>query len=127
MLTQMMELVELTPLRRLLVGSPAETGLSVEQRKRLSIAVELISNPAIVLMDEPTSGLYSLTHMRNPLCVTLIDLSCCKDCTVPLRSPRALCGKYNCEATATLKSACCRYVDPAHAVNVMPLQGAVIG
>ena len=52
----MMELVELTPLRRLLVGSPAETGLSVEQRKRLSIAVELISNPAIVLMDEPTSG-----------------------------------------------------------------------
>lgn len=55
-LTQMMELVELTPLRRLLVGSPAETGLSVEQRKRLSIAVELISNPAIVLMDEPTSG-----------------------------------------------------------------------
>ena len=53
---QMMELVELTPLRDLLVGSPAETGLSVEQRKRLSIAVELISNPAIVLMDEPTSG-----------------------------------------------------------------------
>ena len=52
----MMELVELTPLRDLLVGSPAETGLSVEQRKRLSIAVELISNPAIVLMDEPTSG-----------------------------------------------------------------------
>ena len=52
----MMELVELTPLRRLLVGSPSETGLSVEQRKRLSIAVELISNPAIVLMDEPTSG-----------------------------------------------------------------------
>ncbi len=53
----MMELVELTPLRNLLVGSPADTGLSVEQRKRLSIAVELISNPAIVLMDEPTSGM----------------------------------------------------------------------
>ena len=53
---QMMELVELSPLRNLLVGSPAVTGLSVEQRKRLSIAVELISNPAIVLMDEPTSG-----------------------------------------------------------------------
>lgn len=51
-----MELVELSPLRNLLVGSPAQTGLSVEQRKRLSIAVELISNPAIVLMDEPTSG-----------------------------------------------------------------------
>lgn len=53
---QMMELVELTPLRDLLIGSPSDSGLSVEQRKRLSIAVELVANPAIVLMDEPTSG-----------------------------------------------------------------------
>ena len=35
------------------------SGLSVEQRKRLSIAVELVANPAIVFMDEPTSGLPS--------------------------------------------------------------------
>jgi ABC-type multidrug transport system ATPase subunit len=54
---QMMELVELTPLRGLLIGSPSDSGLSVEQRKRLSIAVELVANPAIVLMDEPTSGM----------------------------------------------------------------------
>ena len=32
-------------------------GLSVEQRKRLTIAVELVANPSIVFMDEPTSGL----------------------------------------------------------------------
>lgn len=31
-------------------------GLSVEQRKRLTIAVELVANPSIVFMDEPTSG-----------------------------------------------------------------------
>jgi len=61
----MMELVELTPLRNLLVGSPADTGLSVEQRKRLSIAVELISNPAIVLMDEPTSGMPLLQFLKQ--------------------------------------------------------------
>ncbi|EIE25913.1 ATP-binding cassette transporter [Coccomyxa subellipsoidea C-169] len=54
---EMMELVELTGLRDLLVGVPGGTGLSVEQRKRLSIAVELIPNPSVVLMDEPTTGL----------------------------------------------------------------------
>lgn len=38
------------------VGIPGMTGLSVEQRKRLTIAVELVANPSIVFMDEPTSG-----------------------------------------------------------------------
>ncbi|KAK9826285.1 hypothetical protein WJX74_005739 [Apatococcus lobatus] len=50
-------LVELMPLRDALVGAPGVNGLSVEQRKRLTIAVELVANPAIVFMDEPTSGL----------------------------------------------------------------------
>ncbi|XP_051137169.1 ABC transporter G family member 32-like isoform X2 [Andrographis paniculata] len=54
---EVMELVELTPLSRLLVGVPGVNGLSVEQRKRLTIAVELVANPSIVFMDEPTSGL----------------------------------------------------------------------
>ncbi|KAL3134274.1 ABC transporter G member 31 [Trebouxia sp. C0009 RCD-2024] len=39
------------------VGIPGVSGLSVEQRKRLTIAVELVANPSIVFMDEPTSGL----------------------------------------------------------------------
>ena len=51
-----MELVELVSLRGALVGLPGSTGLSVEQRKRLTIAVELVANPSIVFMDEPTSG-----------------------------------------------------------------------
>jgi ABC-type multidrug transport system ATPase subunit len=29
----------------------------VQQRKRLTIAVELAANPSIVFMDEPTTGL----------------------------------------------------------------------
>jgi ABC-type multidrug transport system ATPase subunit len=53
---EVMDLVELTPLAMALVGLPGVSGLSVEQRKRLTIAVELVSNPAIVFMDEPTSG-----------------------------------------------------------------------
>ena len=52
-----MELVELNPLRNALVGLPGVDGLSTEQRKRLTIAVELVANPSIIFMDEPTSGL----------------------------------------------------------------------
>lgn len=54
---EVMELVELDNLRDALVGLPSVTGLSTEQRKRLTIAVELVANPSIIFMDEPTSGL----------------------------------------------------------------------
>ncbi|XVE63543.1 hypothetical protein DITRI_Ditri07aG0028400 [Diplodiscus trichospermus] len=54
---EVMELVELTPLRKAMVGLPGVSGLSTEQRKRLTIAVELVANPSIIFMDEPTSGL----------------------------------------------------------------------
>ncbi|KAG5551930.1 hypothetical protein RHGRI_010140 [Rhododendron griersonianum] len=54
---EVMELVELTPLKGALVGLPGVNGLSTEQRKRLTIAVELVANPSIIFMDEPTSGL----------------------------------------------------------------------
>ncbi|KAL4583825.1 hypothetical protein LXL04_008409 [Taraxacum kok-saghyz] len=54
---QVMELVELDNLKDAIVGLPGITGLSTEQRKRLTIAVELVANPSIIFMDEPTSGL----------------------------------------------------------------------
>ncbi|TYH18983.1 hypothetical protein ES288_A05G316500v1 [Gossypium darwinii] len=54
---EVMELVELNPLKNSLVGLPGVNGLSTEQRKRLTIAVELVANPSIIFMDEPTSGL----------------------------------------------------------------------
>nr|XP_043614750.1 pleiotropic drug resistance protein 1-like [Erigeron canadensis] len=54
---EVMNLVELSPLRDALVGLPGVNGLSTEQRKRLTIAVELVANPSIIFMDEPTSGL----------------------------------------------------------------------
>ncbi|XP_022948694.1 pleiotropic drug resistance protein 1-like [Cucurbita moschata] len=56
-INEVMELVELKTLRDALVGLPGENGLSTEQRKRLTIAVELVANPSIIFMDEPTSGL----------------------------------------------------------------------
>ncbi|GAB4819215.1 hypothetical protein N2152v2_006261 [Parachlorella kessleri] len=53
-----LEMVELTKLAGSVVGEAGgDWGLSTEQRKRLSIAVELVANPSVVFMDEPTSGL----------------------------------------------------------------------
>ena len=54
---EVMELVELTSLRGALIGLAGVDGLSTEQRKTLTIAVELVANPSIIFMDEPTSGL----------------------------------------------------------------------
>ncbi|XP_078170470.1 ABC transporter G family member 45-like isoform X2 [Carex rostrata] len=54
---EVMLLVELSNLRNAMVGVPGQNGLSTEQRKRLTIAVELISSPSIIFMDEPTTGL----------------------------------------------------------------------
>nr|Q8S628.1 RecName: Full=ABC transporter G family member 51; Short=OsABCG51; AltName: Full=Pleiotropic drug resistance protein 13; Short=OsPDR13 [Oryza sativa Japonica Group]AAM18755.1 putatputative ABC transporter [Oryza sativa Japonica Group] len=54
---EVMALVELDQIRYALVGKQGLTGLSTEQRKRLTIAVELVANPSIIFMDEPTSGL----------------------------------------------------------------------
>ncbi|OAY36807.1 pleiotropic drug resistance protein 1 [Manihot esculenta] len=54
---EVMELVELNTLGQALVGLPGVNGLSTEQRKRLTIAVELVANPSVIFMDEPTSGL----------------------------------------------------------------------
>ncbi|MQM16082.1 hypothetical protein Taro_049036, partial [Colocasia esculenta] len=54
---EVLELVELASLRGAMVGLPGFSGLSTEQRKRLTIAVELVANPSIIFMDEPTTGL----------------------------------------------------------------------
>jgi len=51
------DLLELHDIKNTLIGTTG-AGLSVEQRKRLTIGVELVAKPSILIfLDEPTSGL----------------------------------------------------------------------
>ena len=56
---QILKEVELSDLAGSLVGTDEGGGLSFEQKKRLSIAVELAALPSVLFLDEPTSGLDS--------------------------------------------------------------------
>ncbi|EKX34927.1 hypothetical protein GUITHDRAFT_48863, partial [Guillardia theta CCMP2712] len=50
------DLVELRPILNKAIGEKG-VGLSVEQRKRVTIGVEMVANPSVLFLDEPTSGL----------------------------------------------------------------------
>ncbi|EEY60835.1 ATP-binding Cassette (ABC) Superfamily [Phytophthora infestans T30-4] len=52
LVSETLELLELSPIAGEMVGR-----LSVEQKKRVTIGVEVVANPSILFLDEPTSGL----------------------------------------------------------------------
>lgn len=62
---EVLRLMELNAIRDNIVGVPGEVdgGLSPGERKRLTIAVELVANPSIIFLDEPTTGLDSRAAM----------------------------------------------------------------
>jgi len=55
----LLKILGLYEIRDMKVGSPLNKKISGGQRKRLNIALELIREPAVMFMDEPTSGLSS--------------------------------------------------------------------
>jgi ATP-binding cassette subfamily G (WHITE) protein 2 (SNQ2) len=58
-----LDLLNLTHLQDAVIGTPA-AGLSLEQRKKVTIAVEVVAKPAILFCDEPTTGLDTKSALR---------------------------------------------------------------
>ncbi|MFT6746994.1 MAG: ABC-type multidrug transport system ATPase subunit [Glaciecola sp.] len=56
---ELLKALGLYEIRRLKVGSPLNKKISGGQRKRLNIGLELIREPQVLFVDEPTSGLSS--------------------------------------------------------------------
>lgn len=56
-ITRTLAEVGLTEQRDLQIGSPEDKVLSGGQRRRVDLAVELVTDPAVLVLDEPTSGL----------------------------------------------------------------------
>ncbi|AHH01890.1 ABC transporter [Pithovirus sibericum] len=67
---EILEEFNLTRCANTLVGGPRVRGVSGGERKRASIANELVSSPSLIFLDEPTSGL---------------DFSTARDCIQTLR------------------------------------------
>ncbi len=59
MVIEMLKSLGLYEIRYMKVGSPLNKKISGGQRKRLNIALELIREPTVLFVDEPTSGLSS--------------------------------------------------------------------
>ena len=55
------------------IGGPLVKGVSGGERKRTSIGVELITDPSLIFLDEPTTGLDSFT--ATSVMETLGDLA----------------------------------------------------
>lgn len=66
--------------RHTLVGSPLRKGISGGERKRLCVAMELLTRPQLLFLDEPTSGLDSVTALS--LCQLLRELATSRGCTI---------------------------------------------
>ncbi|KAI8846854.1 P-loop containing nucleoside triphosphate hydrolase protein [Chytridium lagenaria] len=66
--------------RKTIIGDHLKRGISGGERKRVCVAMELLTDPCLLFLDEPTSGLDSMTSLS--LCKTLKRLAKERGCTV---------------------------------------------
>lgn len=75
-------LLELHSIADALIGTPGEGGLGVEERKRVTIGIELAARPsALLFLDEPTSGLdsqaaYSIVYFLRKIAAEGLPIIC---------------------------------------------------
>jgi ATP-binding cassette subfamily G (WHITE) protein 2 len=69
----MISTLKLTKCQNTRIGGPLVKGVSGGERKRTSIGVELITDPNLIFLDEPTTGLDSFT--ATSVMETLGDLA----------------------------------------------------
>jgi len=83
-----MQAYDVCMLRRWQVGTEFVRGVSGGERKRTNIAMELITSPRVLFLDEPTTGLdantaYSVMHLLQRLARWLFSFYCiltlCRD------------------------------------------------
>lgn len=64
MVEEVIDVLGLEKCRKSVIGDQENRGVSGGQRKRVSIALEIVGNPSICFLDEPTSGLDSTTSIE---------------------------------------------------------------
>jgi ABC-type multidrug transport system ATPase subunit len=64
MVDEVIAVLGLEKCRNSVIGDQETRGVSGGQRKRVSIALEIVANPSICFLDEPTSGLDSTTSIE---------------------------------------------------------------
>ena len=60
---EILEALEIDHIRDVVVGDERRRGISGGQRKRVNIAMEMVTKPSLLCLDEPTSGLDSTTSL----------------------------------------------------------------
>ncbi|ODV58976.1 uncharacterized protein ASCRUDRAFT_38135 [Ascoidea rubescens DSM 1968] len=71
-----------------LVGNSAHKGLSGGEKRRLSIGIQLLSNPSLLFLDEPTTGLDSFSALQVILTLKKLSKSG-RTIIMSLHQPRA--------------------------------------
>lgn len=70
------------------IGNTEARGISGGERKRVSIGVELVSDPSILFLDEPTSGLDAFNALNIIKAIKEMAVRDGKICLMTIHQPR---------------------------------------